>query len=119
VSRRIRYPFSSELITGKYERTRRGLALIPRTTNKRKANEQLTRALLANAARGIRPRCSDPKICSYWTSEYPTERALAALWCAGCPVFVECGEAADANDEHAHVWAGVDRTRRHGRPKVA
>jgi hypothetical protein len=89
--------------------------LIPRTTNKRKANEQLTRALLANAARGIRPRCSDPKIWSYWTSEYPTERALAALWCAGCPVFVECGEFAAAHDERWGVWAGVDRSVRPGK----
>jgi Transcription factor WhiB len=83
--------------------------LRPRATGKRKASEQLTRALLANAARGIRPRCSDPKICSYWTSEYPTERALAALWCAGCPVFAECGEFAAAHDERWGVWAGVDR----------
>jgi hypothetical protein len=83
--------------------------LITRPTSKRKASEQLTRALLANAARGFRPRCSDRQTHSYWTSEYPTERALAALWCHGCPVSIECGEFAAAHDERWGVWAGVDR----------
>jgi hypothetical protein len=39
--------------------------------------------------------------------------------CAGCPVLVECGTAATANDERWGVWGGHDRTVRPGRPKKA
>lgn len=75
----------------------------------------LTRSLIQAASRGLRPHCSQPETHSYWTSEHEGERAHAALWCTGCPVWVECGEAAEANDERHGVWAGVDRSVRPGR----
>lgn len=85
------------------------------TTRMRAASDQRKKALLADAARGVRPRCSDPETHDYWTSEHAGHRALAALWCHGCPVFAECGEFAAAHDERWGVWAGVDRSVRPGK----
>jgi hypothetical protein len=76
----------------------------------RVATDRLTIALLNLASQGQRVHCSDPVTHSYWLSEHPAERALAALACRGCPVFVECGEAAAANDERWGVWNAVDRS---------
>lgn len=54
-----------------------------------------------------------------WTSEDAAERAWAAAVCvgAGCPVLVQCGEAADEFKSAHHVWGGVDRTPPPARPK--
>jgi hypothetical protein len=79
------------------------------------ANEALTRALVTIAAQGQRTNCSAPETHHYWTSDHPTERALAVLACRGCPVGRECGEAAEANDERHGVWNGIDRTVHPGR----
>jgi hypothetical protein len=87
-------------------------------TRAAQASDKLTVALLTIASQGIRTNCSDPETHHYWTSEHPPERRLAARACHGCPVLVECGEAAEANDERHGVWAGVDRTVRPGqKPK--
>jgi hypothetical protein len=90
------------------------------TTRQRaaQANEQLTRALLTLAAQGQRTNCSDPETHHYWTSEHERERVLAASACHGCPVTLECLEAAVANQERFGVWAGRDFTIRPkaGRP---
>ncbi len=82
------------------------------------AAERLTRALVAIAEQGRRPRCGEPGGHEMWLSDDATERAQAARWCAGCPVLVECGAAADENDERHGVWAGVDRTRSSRPPKT-
>ncbi len=74
------------------------------------AAEQLTRALVALADHGRRPRCGEPGGHELWTSEDADERAQAARWCTGCPVMTECRASADEHDERHHVWAGVDRT---------
>jgi Transcription factor WhiB len=79
----------------------------------------LTVALLTLASQGLRTNCSDPAIHGYWTSDNEAERSLAVRACTGCPVLVECGEAAEVNDERHGVWGGRDFTRRPGRPKVA
>jgi hypothetical protein len=84
------------------------------TTRGSLASDRLTRRLINLAQLGIRPRCSEPTH-GYWTSEHEPERRLAAVWCRGCPVLVECGEAAVANDERWGVWAGVDRSVRPGK----
>jgi len=75
------------------------------------ANERLTRALISLAARGQRPRCGDYETSWMWLDEDPHIRAQAALLCHDCPVIVECGDAADANDERHFVWGGRDYTR--------
>lgn len=82
------------------------------TRGSRTASDVLTRALLNLANRGGRPRCSDPGTHQLWLSEDAAERALAATWCAGCPVLAECRDAAAANGERFGVWGGVDRTRK-------
>jgi Transcription factor WhiB len=75
------------------------------------ASDKLTIALLTIAAQGLRAHCSDPETHRYWLSDYPEERAIAMRACHGCPVFVECGDAARANREQHGVWAGKDLTR--------
>jgi hypothetical protein len=82
------------------------------------ASDKLTIALLTIASQGLRTNCSDPETHHYWTSEHQAERRLAVRACRGCPVLVECGEAATANDERHGVWGGRDYTRRPGK-KVA
>jgi hypothetical protein len=81
----------------------------------REASDRLTQALLAMASQGLRPNCSDPESHWMWLSEDPTERTLASLWCHGCPVLTECGDAATADGERFGVWASVDRTRAPGK----
>jgi Transcription factor WhiB len=70
----------------------------------------LNRRLLELARRGDRPRCSDPVDHARWTSENPADRAIAALWCIGCVVIVECGDSADERGEKWGVWSGIDRS---------
>jgi putative DNA primase/helicase len=59
---------------------------------------------------------------NYRTNEDTVARRVAAMLCAGCPVFDPCGAAAAARGEPFGVWAGVDRTRKpygtEGRPAV-
>jgi hypothetical protein len=74
--------------------------------------EALTRALINIAARGLRTHCSDPGTSEMWVSDHPGERSRAVGLCHGCPVIKECRTAADARDEHWHVWGGRDYTRR-------
>ncbi len=74
------------------------------------AAEQLTRHLVDLATQGRRPRCGEPGSHELWCSDDPTDRALAARWCAGCPVMVECSAAADEQGERFGVFGGVDRT---------
>ncbi len=74
------------------------------------AAEQLTRALVAIADHGRRPRCGEPGGHEMWLSDDATERAQAARWCTGCPVLVECGAAADEHGERFGVFGGRDRT---------
>ncbi len=59
---------------------------------------------------GLNTHCSDVRTHHMWTSESERDRAVAAKWCVGCPVFLECGAAAEARNEQFGVWAGVDRT---------
>ncbi len=47
-----------------------------------------------------------------FTSEDEDERTEAAAACCACPVINACRTFADANEEPAHVWGGVDRTPR-------
>lgn len=54
-----------------------------------------------------------------WTSDDPAERAIASRACSDCPVITLCAEFARLNRETAHVWAGLDRTPRRGRPPAA
>lgn len=75
-----------------------------------RASDALTAALLALASRGQRPRCGDPGARDLWLSDDYDERAQAAAWCNGCPVWQECGAAAESRQERFGVWAGQDRT---------
>jgi hypothetical protein len=70
-----------------------------------RATERLTMALMNSAARGLRPHCSDPETSHIWLSEHAEERARAARLCAGCPVELECWDAARARDKRFGVWA--------------
>ena len=83
------------------------------------ASDKLTVALLTIASQGVRTNCSDPETHHYWTSDHEPERRLAARARTGCPVLVECGEAATANDERHGVWGGRDLTVRPGQKKAA
>jgi Transcription factor WhiB len=85
----------------------------------RLASDRLTQALIAMAAEGLRPNCSDPGSHWMWLSEHPQERQLAALMCGGCQVLTECGDAAEANGERFGTWAGRDRTRAPGKAAAA
>jgi hypothetical protein len=66
------------------------------------ANDRLTQGLIALAVRGERPRCSDPVDDTLWTSDDHRDRTLAIRWCNGCPILVECRQAARcvAADDH-------------------
>lgn len=74
------------------------------------ADDRLTRSLVELASRGARPPCGDWRERHLWTSELAEDRAAAVELCAGCPVLLPCGDAAEAAGERWHVWAGVDRT---------
>jgi hypothetical protein len=50
-----------------------------------------------------------------WLSEDKTERDLAATYCGGCAVWLECGTAATANRERFGVWGGRDFSRPPGK----
>lgn len=80
--------------------------------------EDLQRALLAMAERGERPRCGEWGEDGPWLSEDPRMRALAARWCAGCPVLAECDRAGVEAKHKFGVWGGKDRTRRARKPKA-
>ena len=69
------------------------------------ATDGLNRALLALAAAGDRPRCSDPITRELWTAEHAAHRAIAVKWCKGCPVLELCSQAAEERDERFGVWA--------------
>jgi Transcription factor WhiB len=86
-------------------------------TAAREASERLLRALITTAARGQRTHCSDASLGELWLSEHEPERAEAARLCIGCPVFLPCGQAAEAHDERWGVWGGRDRSVRPGRTK--
>lgn len=73
---------------------------------------ELTNALLEAAGQGRRPHCGDPETHHLWLSENARERRIAEQLCIGCPVLVECGQAAEARRERFGVWGGVDRTRK-------
>jgi len=79
----------------------------------RDERDWLTGALLDLKVRGGTTPCADdPAMAIWWLSEYPEERAMAARLCAGCPVFAECFDAAEAGGERFGVWDGHDRTPR-------
>lgn len=73
------------------------------------ARDRFDRALLDMAARGEKPRCAWPDIGPWFTSDDPTDRARAARRCHGCPVFEECGAAADEERDVWTVRGGIDR----------
>ena len=58
--------------------------------------------------RGLMPPCQNPARAHWWTSEDHAEREAAAHGCARCPLLDTCAQ--HARHEHAHVWAGRDRT---------
>lgn len=74
------------------------------------ATEDLSKALLRYAERGSRPRCGDGETSYAWTSDEADSRALAAAWCAGCPIADVCWAYAIEHDVTAGVWAGRDAT---------
>lgn len=84
-----------------------------------KEGDKLTRALIAAAADGLRPHCSDAGTGGLWLSEIQSERSEAAKLCRGCVVIVECGAAADARQEKFGTWGGRDRTRATSKPAAA
>jgi hypothetical protein len=79
------------------------------------ANDQLTKALVNAAARGIRPRCGDYEVSHYWLSECEQERKQAARWCAGCLILKPCREV--GKYQTFGVFGGQDFTRRPDRPR--
>jgi hypothetical protein len=83
------------------------------------ATQAFNRALITMAARGERPRCSDPIDHQLWTSEDQQDRDIATAWCTGCQVLAICHQAADERDERWGVWGGRDRSARPGRKKAA
>jgi len=83
------------------------------------ATDNLTRALLDIAARGLRTHCSDAGTGGLWLSEHPSERAEAARLCRGRPVIQPCAHAATANNETFGVFGGRDFTRPPGKKKAA
>lgn len=68
--------------------------------------------MLKLAERDLRPRCGDWAENNPWLAEDPRLRAMAARWCAGCPVLAECGQAAVESRATFGVWGGQDRTPR-------
>src|SRR5215217_7252517 len=89
------------------------------TRRGREASDRLTQALITMASQGLRPNSSDHESHWRWLSEYPQERAQAALMCGGCPVLTECGDAAEANGERFGTWGDRDRTVRPGKAAAA
>ena len=90
-----------------------GAPVLTKSANRgRAASEAFTKALLDLGAGGLRTHCSDPDSRHMWLSESAAERAEAAKLCRGCPVILECGQAATARKERWGVWAGVDRSPR-------
>jgi hypothetical protein len=81
-------------------------------TDAAQATERLTTALLEAARQKQRPHCGDPATHHLWLSDSAAERRVAAILCAGCPVFDPCGEAATARAEPFGVWGGRDFTRK-------
>jgi hypothetical protein len=81
----------------------------------RAESDQLTRALLNIAARGLRTHCSDPTLSELWLSEHEAERAEACRLCTGCPVERECYEV--GKFQTWGCWGGVDRSVRPGKKK--
>jgi hypothetical protein len=79
------------------------------------ASERLTRALDDLVHQGILPNCGNPSTGWMWLSEDIEDRAQAAKWCRGCPIYRECGDAASARRERFGVWSGEDRTRNPGK----
>ena len=73
------------------------------------AGERLTKALTDLAAAGLRTHCQDDELGYLWLSEQVSERAVAATLCGGCPVELECWDAARARNERFGTWAGIDR----------
>lgn len=70
------------------------------------ASDALTRALVTLAADGYRPACGTD-LGRAWISDDPTDRAIAARACHGCPLTNLC--AAAGAGEVWGVWGGVDR----------
>ena len=68
-----------------------------------RAADRLTKALIAAAARGLRTPCVQPELGYLWLHEYEQERAVAAVLCGGCPLGLECWDAARARDERFGV----------------
>jgi hypothetical protein len=79
----------------------------------RTESDQLTRALLDMASRGLRTHCSDPSLSELWLSEHEAERAEAVKLCRGCPVLLECREV--GKYQTWGVFGGRDVSRRPGR----
>ena len=79
-------------------------------TRGRAESDTLTTALLNLAARGERPRCSDPVSSEMWLSEDQADRKQAARMCRGCPVTDPCREVGQFST--FGVFGGVDTTRR-------
>jgi Transcription factor WhiB len=89
-----------------------------------RASERLTQSLINLAARGLRTHCQDPELGHLWLSDHEPERAVASVLCGGCPLALECWDAARSRDERFGVWGGVDMTKhpngqgaKIGRPK--
>jgi hypothetical protein len=76
-----------------------------------RASERLAKALIDLAAKGLRTHCADPELGYLWLSDHEPERAVAAVLCGGCPIALECWDAARARDERFGVWGGVDFTK--------
>jgi hypothetical protein len=70
------------------------------------ASKAFNQALIELAARGERPRCSDPVTREMWTSEDVADRAIAALWCTGCDVLDLCAAVAVEEDHRWGIWGG-------------
>jgi hypothetical protein len=88
-----------------------------RRSREAEANDALTQALLRAAARGQRPRCGDSEVGWMFLDESPQTRAIAATYCDGCPVWVECDEV--GSYQTFGTYASKDRTVRPGRRKEA
>lgn len=72
------------------------------------AAQDLTGALLRMVERGQRTRCVVGETSTYWTSDDPELRHLAASWCTGCPIAELCAAYADEIHATWGVWNGTD-----------
>jgi hypothetical protein len=75
-----------------------------------RAADRLTKALIDFAAAGLRTNCADPELGYLW-SDHEHDRSVASVLCSGCPLELECWEAARSRDERFGVWGGVDMTK--------